>query len=134
LYKTPRHRVSLANPNGPGERGPTGKSFSFASQTNDLRRAGASAYIFGTPVAFDGEDTREQPEAEARGAMNQREANLLWLRDVLEHLSGTRQQLEWTQDRDTIRVLTESMIRDLERCRTLCESLHQKCLPRSMAS
>jgi hypothetical protein len=60
--------------------------------------------------------------------MSQREANLLWLRDVLEHLSSTRQQLEWAEDRETIRVLTEGMLRDLERCRKLCEALHQKSL------
>lgn len=61
--------------------------------------------------------------------MSQRAANILWMRDILEHLSATRQQLEWTEDRDTIRVLTESMLRDLERCQRLCESVHQKCLP-----
>jgi hypothetical protein len=66
--------------------------------------------------------------------MSQRQANLLWLRDILEHLSSTRQKLEWTEDRETIRVLTESMIRDLERCRGLCEALNQRSLPRSVAS
>ncbi len=57
--------------------------------------------------------------------MSQRQANLLWLRDILEHLSTTRQKLEWTEDRETIRVLTESMLRDLERCTRLCETLKQ---------
>ena len=66
--------------------------------------------------------------------MSQRDANLLWLRDILEHLSATRQKLEWTSDRETIRVLTESMIRDLERCRRLCEALNQRTLPQSVAS
>jgi hypothetical protein len=61
--------------------------------------------------------------------MSQREANILWMRDILEHVSATRQQLEWTEDRDAIRVLTESMLRDLERCQRLCEAVHQKCLP-----
>jgi hypothetical protein len=66
--------------------------------------------------------------------MSQREANLLWLRDILEHLSATRQQLEWAKDRETIRVLTETMIRDLERCQRLCEALNPRSLPRSVAS
>lgn len=61
--------------------------------------------------------------------MSQREANLLWMRDILEHLTATRQQLEWTDDCDSIRVLTETMLRDLERCQRLCEALHQKSLP-----
>jgi hypothetical protein len=65
--------------------------------------------------------------------MSQREANLLWLRDILEHLSATRQKLEWTEDRETIRVLTETMIRDLERCQRLCESLNLRGAPRSVA-
>jgi hypothetical protein len=66
--------------------------------------------------------------------MSQRDANLLWLRDILEHLSATRQQLEWAEERETIRVLTETMIRDLERCQRLCESLNQRSLPKSVAS
>jgi hypothetical protein len=66
--------------------------------------------------------------------MSQRDANLLWLRDILEQLSATRQKLEWAVDRETIRVLTETMIRDLERCQRLCEALNPRNLPRSVAS
>ena len=58
--------------------------------------------------------------------MSQREANVLWLRDILEHLSATQKQLEWAEDRETIRLLTERMLRDLERCQRLCEALHQR--------
>jgi hypothetical protein len=60
--------------------------------------------------------------------MSQRDVNLLWLRDILEHLTSTRQRLEWTEDRETTRLLTESMLRDLERCQRLCESLHERAL------
>ena len=49
--------------------------------------------------------------------MSQRESNLLWLKDMLEHLSACQQQLEWTADAETIRVLTEAMLRDLDCCR-----------------
>jgi hypothetical protein len=66
--------------------------------------------------------------------MSQRESNLLWLRDILEHLSAARQQLEWTEDQETIRVVTENMLRDLERCQRLCESLRQKPSVRSAVS
>ena len=31
--------------------------------------------------------------------MNQREANMLCLRDTLEHLSSNQQRLEWMEDR-----------------------------------
>jgi hypothetical protein len=59
--------------------------------------------------------------------MSQREATVLWLRDILEHLSATQKHLEWAKDLETIRLLTENMMRDLERCQRLCEALHQRC-------
>jgi hypothetical protein len=58
--------------------------------------------------------------------MSQRESTLLWLKDVLEHLTHCQQQLHWTEDAQTVQVLTESMIRDLECCRRLCEQLRQR--------
>jgi hypothetical protein len=58
--------------------------------------------------------------------MSQRESTLLWLRDMLEHLGNCQRQLSWTDDAQTVQVLTESMIRDLECCRRLCESIHQR--------
>lgn len=58
--------------------------------------------------------------------MSQREANLLWLKDVLEHLTACQQQLEWAEDANAVHVLTETMLRDLETCRRLCESLHHR--------
>jgi hypothetical protein len=57
--------------------------------------------------------------------MSRRDSNLLWLRDLLEHLSSSHQQLEWTDDEETIDVLTDSMVRDLECCRRLCQSLRR---------
>ena len=53
--------------------------------------------------------------------MSQRDVNLLWLKDTIEHLKNCQQQLEWAEDAETIEVLTESMLRDLERCRRICE-------------
>lgn len=58
--------------------------------------------------------------------MSQRDANLLCLRDTLEHLSVNQQRLEWTEDAEAIYLLTESMIRDLARCQRLCESLRRR--------
>ncbi len=62
--------------------------------------------------------------------MSQRESNLLWLRDVLEHLSANQKRLEWAEDASTVRLLTETMLRDLQRCQRLCESLHQRSVAR----
>jgi hypothetical protein len=55
--------------------------------------------------------------------MCQRDANLLWLKDTLEQLQACRQQLQWNEDPESIQLLTETMLRDLSRCRRLCESL-----------
>jgi hypothetical protein len=62
--------------------------------------------------------------------MSTREANILWLRDILEHLSASQQQLEWTSDPETVRLVTETMLRDLERCQRLCEALRQRSASR----
>ena len=58
--------------------------------------------------------------------MSQRDTNLLWLKDMLEHLSACHEQLQWAEDRETVSVLTESMMRDLECCRRLCETLRRR--------
>ncbi len=58
--------------------------------------------------------------------MSQRESNLLWLKDLLEHLTTCQQQLEWAEDNETIRVLTETMLADLDRCKRLCETIQRR--------
>lgn len=58
--------------------------------------------------------------------MSQRDANLLCLRDTLEHLSVNQQRLEWTEDAEALYLLTEKMIRDLARCQRLCENLRRR--------
>lgn len=58
--------------------------------------------------------------------MSQRDANLLWLKDMLEHMKSCQRQLEWTEDAETIRVLTDSILRDLDSCRRLCETMQQR--------
>jgi hypothetical protein len=58
--------------------------------------------------------------------MSQREANMLWLKDMLNHLTTCQQQLQWAEDTNTIHLLTETMLRDLDHCRRLCECLHRR--------
>lgn len=55
--------------------------------------------------------------------MSQRDTNLLWLKDMLEHLAACQQQLCWAEDAEAVQVLTESMLRDLDCCRRICEQL-----------
>jgi hypothetical protein len=64
---------------------------------------------------------------EQRGnAMSTQENNMIWLKDTLEHLSESRAQLEWAHDGLARRMIAESMIRDLDCCRRLCESLNRR--------
>ena len=58
--------------------------------------------------------------------MSQRETNLLWLKDVLDQLAACQQQLQWAEDPAAIEVLTEAMLRDLECCRRLCETIRRR--------
>lgn len=58
--------------------------------------------------------------------MGQRDSNLLWLKDLLEHLTACQQQLQWVEDPETTQLLTESMLRDLDACRRLCQALHRR--------
>ena len=39
--------------------------------------------------------------------MSQRETNLLWMRDLIEHLSECQQQLMWSSDPSTVSVLAD---------------------------
>ena len=58
--------------------------------------------------------------------MSQRDSNLLWLKDVLAHLRACQKQLAWTEDADAVHVLTDTMLRDLDCCSRLCESLQRR--------
>jgi hypothetical protein len=58
--------------------------------------------------------------------MTPREAVLIGLRDTLEHLVDCRKQLEWSEETQSQTFLTETMLRDLERCQRLLESLTRR--------
>lgn len=61
--------------------------------------------------------------------MSRRESNLQWMRDLLAHLTECQEQLQWTADSETVHVLTESMLRDLDCCRRLTEAVQRRnCL------
>jgi hypothetical protein len=61
--------------------------------------------------------------------MSQRDTNLLWLKDMLDHLAACRRQLEWAENPQAVQVITEAMLRDLDCCRRVCETLHQRTAP-----
>lgn len=62
--------------------------------------------------------------------MSQRESTLVWLKDLLEHLTQCHQHLQWAEDAETVRLVSETMLSDLERCKRLCESLHRRSVSR----
>ena len=63
--------------------------------------------------------------------MSQQKSNLLWLKDLLEHLTACQQRLEWAEDGETVRLLAETMLDDLERCKRLCENIQRRTRHRS---
>ena len=55
--------------------------------------------------------------------MRNRRHTLLWMKDLIEHLSQCHDQLQWTNDDATQSFLTEAMLGDLDQCQRLCEQL-----------
>ena len=54
------------------------------------------------------------------------QTKILWLKDLLEQLHKTQQHLQWSRNPDTIQVLTEAMVRDLESCQRICEEINRR--------
>jgi hypothetical protein len=65
--------------------------------------------------------------------MRNKQSNLLWLKDMIEHLTTCQEQLEWSDDADTVQMLTDTMLRDLDCCRRLCETLRRQREPQFAA-
>ena len=55
--------------------------------------------------------------------MTQRESQILWLKDLFSHLHDCHEQLIWADEKETARILLESMIQDLDRGKRLCEAI-----------
>jgi hypothetical protein len=55
--------------------------------------------------------------------MRNRRHTLLWMKDLIEHMSRCHDQLEMTNDGDTQSFLADSLIGDLHECQKLCEQL-----------
>jgi hypothetical protein len=52
-----------------------------------------------------------------------RRHTLLWMKDLIEHMSQCHDQLEWASDGATQAFLAEALIGDLNECQKLCEQL-----------
>jgi len=55
--------------------------------------------------------------------MRNRRHTLLWMKDLIDHMSRCHDQLQWTSDGATQLYLAESMLGDLVECQRLCEQL-----------
>ncbi len=62
-----------------------------------------------------------------------RRHTLLWMKDLIEHMSRCHDQLQWASDGDTQVFLADALIGDLNECQKLCEQLRspQSRQPRS---
>ncbi len=65
--------------------------------------------------------------------MRNRRETLLWMKDLIDHMSRCQEQLQWAADDPTESFLTDAMMVDLMECRKLCEQLQQKPRKRLMA-
>jgi hypothetical protein len=82
-----------------------------------LQEIGANAL---TGIAFMPcplQEVREHP------MKRNRRNTLLWMKDLLEHMSRCHDQLEWAGDGDTESFLADALLGDLNECQKLCEQL-----------
>jgi hypothetical protein len=55
--------------------------------------------------------------------MSNRHTTMLWMKDLIEHMSKCQEQLQWAADGRTETFLTETLLGDLVQCQRLCEQL-----------
>ncbi len=55
--------------------------------------------------------------------MGQREKNLLWMKDLLDHMNRCHEQLQYAGEGPAARFLADTIQTDLNQCMRLCENL-----------
>jgi hypothetical protein len=64
--------------------------------------------------------------------MRDRRHTLLWIKDLIEHMSRCHDQLQWTSDGPTQVFLADALMGDLNECQKLCQQLRtEPARPRS---
>lgn len=58
--------------------------------------------------------------------MRNRRETLLWMKDLIEHMSRCQEQLQWAGDGATETFLTDALLVDLSECQRLCEQLQTR--------
>ena len=57
--------------------------------------------------------------------MRNRRNTLLWMKDLIEHMSRCHDQLQWASDGETQTFLADALLGDLNECQKLCEQLRR---------
>jgi hypothetical protein len=91
-----------------------------------MRRVATTAD--GPPKSKTPESVRELPE------MKNRRTTLLWMKDLIEHMSRCHEQLQWAADGPSESFLTDAMLGDVSEFQRLCQELRTPPAPsRSLA-
>jgi hypothetical protein len=62
-------------------------------------------------------------EAKGGTTMSNRRQTMIWMKDLIEHMSRCHDQLQWASDGPTQVFLADSLLGDLVQCQRLCEEL-----------
>ena len=66
--------------------------------------------------------------------MKNRRTTLLWMKDLIEHMSRCHEQLQWAADGPSESFLTDAMLGDVSEFQRLCQELRSSPAPsRSLA-
>ena len=65
--------------------------------------------------------------------MRNRRNTLLWMKDLIEHMSRCHDQLEWASEGETQTFLADALLGDLNECQKLCEQLRAGQAPERRA-
>ncbi|WP_165229361.1 hypothetical protein [Aquisphaera insulae] len=55
--------------------------------------------------------------------MNNRRNTLLWMKDLIDHMTRCHDQLQWASDGEMQLYLADAMLGDLVECQRLCKEL-----------
>jgi hypothetical protein len=58
--------------------------------------------------------------------MRNRQNTLLWMKDLIDHMSTCHEQLQWAGDGRTESFLTDTLMGDLAEIRRLCQELQNQ--------
>jgi hypothetical protein len=100
---------------------PSGAAIQDRKTVNSVRRPGTNYPCAGSVQSKSRSCSTIQVKEHLK--MRNRRHTLLWMKDLIEHMSRCHDQLEMTNDGETQSFLADSLIGDLNECQKLCEQL-----------